>query len=247
MKKMICVLVALVMCLGMTAPAYATESGFVPSITYKPNPEIVPVEMENGETAIGVVRDAGGEIVDYVEDACLVITPIAHVWDEEKEVPAEVEQLLMFVYEELQTENMEIPYEKHEADLNPDEMVIRDLFDVRWYCEEHKEMVEQEGVVFEITFDLGIGPDVEIYVMTYDEQTGEWEPVVKTVNNGDGTVTCTFEHLCAVAFSMALAAEEAPVEQAASQNLLPWILALVLAGAAFLIILIAKKKKKTAA
>ena len=34
--------------------------------------------------------------------------------------------------------------------------------------------------------------------MTYND--GQWEPIRETRNNGDGTVTCLFEHLCPVAF-----------------------------------------------
>jgi hypothetical protein len=90
---------------------------------------------------------------------------------------------------------MKIPYDKHEANLDATNMVIRDLFDARWLCEEHRAMIEKEGFVFELTFDLGVVADTQIFVMTYDEDTEQWDPIVKTVNNGDGTVTCTFEHL----------------------------------------------------
>lgn len=248
MKKLVSVLIVLVMCLGVVVPAGATEGEFVPSITYKPNPEIVPVMDETGEEAIGVIRDESGEIIDYVDHDCLVITPIAHVWDPEIELPADVEQLLTFVYEELNNDNMEIPYEKHDAGLDAENMVIRDLFDARWSCEDHRIMIEKKGVVFEITFDLGVMPDVQIFAMTYDEETKEWSPVVNTVNNGDGTVTCTFEHLCAIEFSMPVAAAAVPVDDVPSVNVLPWVITLLLAAAAgFFIILFAKKKKKAEA
>lgn len=246
MRKLICLMIALVMCLTIAVPAYAAESDFVPSITYKPNPEIVPVENEEGEESIGVIRDENGEIIDYVDHGCLLVTPIAHVWDEEIEVPAEVEQLLTFVYEELNSNNMEIPYDKHGADLDPANMVIRDLFDARWSCEEHREMIEKEGVVFEITFDLGVVADAQIFVMTYDEEANEWSPIVKTVNNGDGTVTCTFEHLCAIEFSMPLVAATAPVDDAQSPNVLPWVILLIVAAVAVVGVVVVKNKKKTA-
>ena len=48
MKRFICLLTVLVLCLSLAAPVFAEEAGFVPSITYKPNPEIVPVEGEIG-------------------------------------------------------------------------------------------------------------------------------------------------------------------------------------------------------
>ena len=250
MKKIICLLTVLVLCMSLVVPAMAAEDDFVPSITYKPNPEIVPVTDEAGEEYIGVIRDQDGEILDYVGHGCLRITPIAHVWDEEIEVPQVIEDLLLFVYDSLNDGSMVIPSEKHEADLNADNMVIRDLFDARWVCEEHRKMIEEEGITFEIKFDLGVVAEAEIFVMTYDEETKEWSPIVETVNNGDGTVTCTFEHLCAIEFSMPVAAAmpSAPAEDVqAGANMLPWYIILALAIGAFVVVLIARKKKQKAA
>lgn len=246
MRKVICMIAVLLLCMSIVAPVYAAEDSFVPSITYKPNPEIVPVENEKGGESIGVIRDENGEIIDYVDHGCLLITPIAHVWDEEIEIPADVERLLTFVYEELNFNNMEIPYDKHGADLDPANMVIRDLFDARWSCEEHREMIEKEGVVFEITFDLGVVADAQIFVMTYDEEANEWSPIVKTVNNGDGTVTCTFEHLCAIEFSMPIVAAAVPVDDAQNPNVLPWVILLIVAAVAVVGVVVVKNKKKTA-
>jgi hypothetical protein len=138
---------------------------------------------------------------------------------------------------------MKIPYDKHEANLDATNMVIRDLFDARWLCEEHRAMIEKEGFVFELTFDLGVVADTQIFVMTYDEDTEQWDPIVKTVNNGDGTVTCTFEHLCAIEFSMPMAAASIPTDDAQAPNVLPWILVLLAAIAAVGGILVSKKKK----
>lgn len=248
MRRIVCLLIVLVLCLSIAAPAFASEGEFVPSIIYKPTPEIVPVIGEDGQEYIGtVIRDSDGEILGYAGHGCLLVTPIAEVWDPTKEVPEDVERLLTFVYEELNSNNMEIPYDKHGANLNPDEMVIRDLFDARWACDEHREMVEAEGVVFEITFDLGVVADAQIYVMTYDEETNEWSPIVKTVNNGDGTVTCTFEHLCAIEFSMPMVATVAPVDEATGTNTTPWFIALAVSALAAVGIVVGKNKKKASA
>ena len=246
MKKIICVITVLLLCASMALPVFAAEDSFVPSITYKPNPELVPVVGDDGEEYIGIMRDENGEIVDYVGVGCLRITPIAHVWDEEIEVPTEIEELLLFVYNGLNDGSMEIPYEKHEADLDPANMVIRDLFDARWGCEDHPKMLEPEGVVLELTFDLGVVADAQIFVQTYDEEAEEWNPIVKTVNNGDGTVTCTFEHLCAIEFSMPLAAAVVPTDDVQQPNILPWIILLIVAAGAVIGVVIAKNKKKAA-
>lgn len=246
MRKILCMLTVLLLCMSMVFPVFASEGSFVPSITYKPEPKIVPVVDENGNEALGRILNSEGEVVDYVEPDCLLVTPIAHVWDEEIEVSDEVEKLLLFVYDGLNDGSMEILYDKHEADLDPANMVIRDLFDARWGCEDHPLMLEPEGVVLELTFDLGVVADAQIFVQTYDEVTKEWSPIVKTVNNGDGTVTCTFEHLCAIEFSMPLAATVVPTEQVEKANIMPWIILLIVAAAAVVGVVVAKNKKKAA-
>ena len=243
MKKVLSVVVAMLLCMSLVMPAFAAEDiGFVPSITYKPAPEIVPVYDENGNPYVAVIKDGEGNIIDLVEAGCLIVTPIAHVWDEEIEVPQEIEELLLYLYTSLNDGSMEIPYEKHEANLVPDNMAIRDLFDARWGCEEHPKMLAPKGVVLELTFDLGIMPDVEVFVQSYDEATGIWEPIVSAVNNGDGTLTCVFEHLCGIEFSV----EIERTEKKASFNELPWVIVLILAAVAVVGILVAKKKKNVA-
>ena len=80
MRKLICLMTVLLLCASLIMPAFAAEEeGFVPSITYKPVPEIVPVQGEDGKDYIGVICNAEGEIIDYVEAGCLRITPVAHL------------------------------------------------------------------------------------------------------------------------------------------------------------------------
>lgn len=244
MKKLICFITVLLLCVNMAMPAYAAEDNFVPSITYKPNPEIIPVPGEDLQEYLGVIRDATGKILGYLEEGYLEITPIAHIWDEVNKVSEAVRQLLQSVYDGLNDGSIEIPYDKHEADLDPANMVIRDLFDARFTDKKYDEMLEPDGVVLELTFDLGVVADAEVYVQTYDEETGEWEPIVETVNNGDGTVTCTFEHLCAIAFSMPVNATTPPVEEPQAPNVLPWIIAFIVAAIAVIWTLFTKKKNK---
>lgn len=243
MRKIICLFIALVMCLSIAVPALAADSGFVPSITYKPDPEIITVKDEKGDDAVAVIRNDKGEVVDYVDHGCFKITPIAHIWDEEIEVPEYIEKLLTSVYDGLNDGTLTINYDAFNSNLKASDMVIRDLFDIRWYCDEHRALLEQEGNTLDIIFDLGVVSEAQIFVATFDENTKEWSPIVKTVNNGDGTVTCTFEHFCAVSFSMPLAGTVVPVDDAQPANLLLWIIILLLAVAVFVTVLIIKNKK----
>ena len=84
------------------------------------------------------------------------------------------------------------------------------------------------------------------FELTYDEDANEWSPIVKTVNNGDGTVTCTFEHLCAIEFSMPVAAAAVVTEENQNPNIIPWIILLCVAVAGVIVVLVAKNKKKAA-
>ena len=246
MRKVISVLIAMILCMGLVMPAYAVEDGFVPSITYKPDPQIVPVTDEEGGEFIGVIMDKSGNAVEYVGDGCLLITPIAHVWDEEIEVIQEVEDLLLEVYDGLNDGTLNIPYKDAPQPLNPDDMVIRDLFDLRWICDHGHPTITRDEHMFEVTFDVGVVADAQIYASVYDEDTGTWNFIEKLVNNGDGTITCRFEQLGVVAFSMPVVdTENVDKDTPDIGSLLPWIIALALAvvAAVVVIIVIARRKK----
>lgn len=235
MKRTITIMILLVMVLTLATPVFASENAFVPSISYKPAPKIVTTTDEAGNEALGVFVNEAGEVVDYARHGCLIITPLADALDEEKPVPKVIRDLLLYVYDALRTEEMEIPYEKLELDLVNENMVVRDLYDIRWACKEHEELLNKEGVTFRIIFDLDMEPDVLVHVLSYDEYTEEWEPIVKSENNGDGTVTCVFEHFCVASFSV----EVAPQRTAS----FPWLWVLLLMAALFLLIVLIIKRR----
>lgn len=209
MKKIIACLVALMICATMVLPAVAAEDTFTPSVTNKPAPEIVPVEDEDGNPALAeVVR--GDEVIGYVYEDCLVITSVADALTS-TEIPDAARTLLLNVYDKLMKDEMKIPYDLFNAGLKADKMAIRDLFDISFLCGDgsmaidHPEILEPEGVVLRLTFDLGVGANDKVFTSIYKNEA--WGPIVSTINNGDGTVTCTFEHLCPVAFSVETADE----------------------------------------
>ena len=195
MKRVLTAVMVLAFVLCLATPAFADENNFVPSISVKGAPSFVP--DENG--IIGVVYDADGNVVDYLGEDCLLVTSIADVASSDM-IPDDAAALLLSVYNKLVSGEMVLPADKLAANLEPNELVIRDLVDISWICEDHEEMVAPDGVVFKVTLDLGVAADDDVFVLTY--KNSQWNPIVDVVNNGDGTITCTFEHLCPVAFAV---------------------------------------------
>lgn len=235
MKRAISLLIALVMCLGLAVPAFAAE--FVPSITGKDAPEIVPIEDDDGNEAIGTIEQ-NGDIIDYVYGDCLVITPVSEATTSTL-IPDDAEELLLDVYEQLSDGSMELPYNKISSDLDPDDMVIKDLFDVSWLCEEHPPIVAQEGVTVTLIFDLGVDKDTTVYCMTY--MNNAWDPVVSCVNNGDGTVTVVFEDFCPVVF--AVEKETPPASTGDNSNVHVWMIVMAVSVVALGAVLVLSHRK----
>lgn len=198
MKRFFAIITVVMMCISLAVPALAAQE-FMPSVTNKPAPEIVPVLDPEGNPHIGLVRNEDGEIVSYVDEGCLIITPVSEV-ETSTEIPEASRVILRDVYSKLTAGTMTIPYEKHGVGLDTSNMVIRDLFDATFVCQEHPAMLEPEGVTLELIFDLNVKADVDVYAMTY--KNSQWDPIVSCTNNGDGTVTAVFEKLCPVEFSI---------------------------------------------
>ena len=244
MKKILICLVVALLCVSMAAPAYATD--FTPSVENKPAPSIVPVIDEDGNPRPGVILDEDGNIISYLDEDCLVMTSVADA-DISTEIPKDAKNLLLWLYQQLVKGDMKMPYELHNPTYGPDDMAIRDLFDVTFLCGDHPEMLEAVGVVLVLTFDLGVKPDQDVSVMTYKEEDGGWADIHDITNNGDGTVTCVFEHLCPVAFSVATG--DGPIQTGDTDTFSVWgIVALgALVAIAVLTYVYYRSTKKSAA
>ena len=251
MRRVFACIVALMVCAAMVLPVAA--STFTPSVTNKPAPRIVPMMDPDGNPVWGEILE-DGVVIDYLYEGCLIVTSVADA-PTSTEIPDDSEDLLLSVYSKLQSGEMKLPYDK--LGLKEKNAVIRDLFDATFVCGDadslfavdHPEVLEPEGVVLRITFDLGVAATDKIHTMTYKD--GQWNPIVKTVNNGDGTVTCTFEKLCPVVFVMETA-EDTPVDppktgDPAGENMIVWIItaaASLVAIAALVVIYRVKFSKK---
>lgn len=244
MKRFLSLLVAALMLVTLICPCFAAEDDFVPSIGYKPSPDIVPVEGEDGSSHIGIIRDSDGNIVDYVDPGCLLVTPIGDALDKDSDILDEVREALLDLYNALLDGSNSVPYE--DLGLDPSLMSVFDLFDIRFLCEEHPAMLKNGSYTLELTFDLGIGATTPVYAMIYNLETGKWEQV-KLVNNGDGTVTCNFGCVGIVVFStMKVDSGTTAPDTGDSSSLGIWIAVLAVSAAALVgVVLLLKKKTVT--
>ena len=203
MKKLLAVTLAIIMVLSLTISASAVQ--FVESITNKNAPSLVIIDRTDGKDVVGSITDPDGNKVstEYLE--CLIITSITDALAG-KDAPEGVNEELIKVYNELKDgvkisevcpELKDVVKDKWGAGKDVDDLVIKDLFDVTDYCEDIPTHLKG-GSILDLTFDLGISSNTFITAMVYVD--GKWQPVVDTINNGDGTVTVKFDKICPVAF-----------------------------------------------
>lgn len=225
MKKFISLVLVLVLCLSLACPAFAAETTFVPSISYKDGPDADNAELKD--------ENVGG---------CLVITSITEAKNKSTDITQDDRDLLLYVYDQLKSGDMKLPLEN-------DEYVIRELVDVNFKemaCvnpgHQHEEVLEETEESITIVFNLGVAKDTNVVVMKYHE--GAWENIKSVVNNGDGTVTCVFDHFCPVVFCVEADAADVPAQtgDAVGQNLMLWVV-LMVASLAAVVVLLARRRK----
>ncbi|MBQ8859964.1 MAG: hypothetical protein IJ015_01335 [Ruminococcus sp.] len=203
MKRLLAIVLSIVMVLTLTVSVSAAE--FVPSITNKGAPQLVVIDIVDGKEVVGYITDADGNQLSTEYLDCLIISSITEALNGEK-LPEGVKEQLLKVYDEFVNgaklsevcpDLIEIVKDKWSKDKTPDDLVIKDLFDVTDYCEDIPTHLK-DGTVLDLTFDLGIGSGTFITAMVYVD--GKWVPVKDCINNGDGTVTVKFTEICPVAF-----------------------------------------------
>lgn len=181
MKKLICLLVALVLCMSTVVPVLA-QSDFVPSITYK------------GSLSADKAVMGDKDVTD-----CLVITSIKEAKDKTTDITQEERDALLDVYKKLSEGQMELPLEG--------KYTIRDLVDVNFGYEDcrsdqshgdKKEQLKQDGVTLAVDFDMNMKKTEKLKVLTYVDS--QWKLMENVTINADGTVTVVFEEICPVAF-----------------------------------------------
>lgn len=242
MKRFLCVLAVLLMCVGLVCPAYAAQNDFVPSVSRPQKPTIKDVilaikdQIESGE---GV-------------DGCVIITTVQEAKDKITDIYQEERELLIEVYEQLSGGAMTLPVSQNYA--------ILDVVDVNFKagtCVEtehtHEPEMEQEETILVVDFELGVEATTEVVVMVYVDE--EWKPVEKVTNNGDGTITCELPDVGPVAFCVPAQEEAQPATQPATvpapqpkpaegDNPFLWLFLLLLAFLLFLLLIFLRRKRE---
>ena len=209
MKKVLSCMLVVVMLLSFTMAASA--AGFVPSVSYKPAPEIV-------------------DIVDHEHDDCIIITPVADA-KESEDLTEEKKEALLEQYEKLSDPDTKIS--DLVADFE-DDLVVKDLFDVTIICSDLAEDLH-DGETVDVVLKTPVAEKGEIYAMVYVD--GKWTKV-PAVNNGDGTITLTLSGEGIVA--LLVPAEEAGVDipdTGDNSKVIMWS-AIMLAALALIVVLV---------
>lgn len=206
MKKNIKRVIAFLLCLTVVGPVITTRAEFTPSVSSKPAPEIVTTPDGEGREIIGYVKNSSGNVLSTEYKGALIVTPISEA-DTSSQIPKKAAEELKIVYNDIVLGKT--VFSKYDAlnrmvesalgaGKNADALVVRDLFDITEVSSTIKSNLPGQGNTMDITFDLDIAADEFIAVMVYRDS--KWQLIPNVVNNGDGTITCTFDYFCPVAF-----------------------------------------------
>lgn len=252
MKKLISFLLILTTLFAFSFNAMATVE-FTPSVTNKGAPDVVYTEEDN--TVFGYMLDEFGNIIHKTVDDCFEIISFADI-EKSTTLSDKEKELINKLYSELTDSDTnlselcpdlnDIVKDKLGNEYDADDLVIRDYFDIDELCEEVKKQLPKDGVTLELTFDLSIGKNDFITAMVYID--GKWQVVPNIVNNGDGTVTVTFEEFGPVAFLVPgnTVYTSAPATGDTNYNsLILWSSVLVVSIGAIVFVICTSKKKKS--
>ena len=206
MKKVLSLVMAIVLALTITISA--TAATFVPSIENKGAPQLIILDNTDEGFVVGYITDKDGNKITTEYLDCFIITSITEALDKNSDVPDSIRKELVEQYKDICDDSTklsdicpeldEIVKNKWGKDKSVDDLVIKDFFDISGDCDQIEEHLSKDGTTIELTFDVGVAGDTFITAMVYVD--GKWQPVVDTINNGDGTVTVKFSKICPVAF-----------------------------------------------
>lgn len=171
MKKLICLLVSLALCAGLALPVLAAETRFVPSYGL----EVEEAVLENEDVK-----------------ACVTVTSVTEAKDKSTDISQEERETLVEVYDALSDGSMILPVSG--------EYQFVELMDVSFALEGCRQAEDHAHEDAEANLTVKFRMEIEAYealiALTYIDE--KWEPVESIADNGDGTVTITFDEICPV-------------------------------------------------
>lgn len=204
MKKVWCLVIVLVLALSMACSVFAADGSenddeFTSSVAVDSG--WVQYKDDSGKNIWGeiVTEDDLGGCISIIGEECILDVSVFEAMHNEG-VPAAIKDKLIDIYHAILGNDIEFPYDQIDSRLKPEYMVIRDLIDLSWLCDEHKEWDEKDGHYVKLTFNVGVKENLPVYAMVYNGE--EWVPAIDVVNNDDGTVTVIMEDIGMVAFSV---------------------------------------------
>ena len=229
MKKLVCLLLALLVCMGSfasckKAPAapngnapVQTEENVTPEQEKQTEATTEPAEEKDSEGSVveettagdteftpSVTYKNGPAVITASLDGqnvleCIVVTNIKQAKEKKTDIAQPERDMLVEVYEKLVSGEMNLPIEG--------EYVIRDLIDISFKyedCRQKQEHGSKDEIVARentlLTLDLDLDIAENEKMAVYTYVDGEWVEIPGVVNNGNGTVTGAFENICPVAF-----------------------------------------------
>ena len=213
-KALSCMLVIVMLTFAFTS--VVSGAGFVPSVSYKPAPEIV-------------------DIVGHEHNDCIIITPVAKV-EESKVLTVEKKKIFLEQYEKLSDPDTKI------SDLISDfknDLVVKDLFDLTVICSELTEHLK-DGKTVDVVLRTPLANNTDIYSMIY--VNGKWSKL-PVVNNGDGTITLTIsdEGVIALLVPAESVDMEAP-ETGDNSKVIMWSVVMVAALALIIVLVFVNRR-----
>lgn len=203
MKKISSLLLAGILALSLSVPAFAAE--FTPSVESKAAPEVVTQTDSSGNECAAIIYDADGNELVGVPVGDLIVTPVSSTDDT---ASAEVKAALESAYEQLQSvsslaelsSDLESVIKEVSPELTLDDLVVRDLFDVR-VTGTYAEYLSQDGTSISVRFELSADAESLAAVLHNVEGT-TWETVSndRITRNSDNTADVVFYSLSPVAF-----------------------------------------------
>ncbi len=220
MKKVLSIVLVMVTLLTFSVSALAANVEFVPSIENKGAPTVVD------------------------SNATVTVTPVGEA-ETSTTLSADAKAALVKAYDELSAKGASLSALCSDLDAvaaaalgegkKGDDLVVRDLFDVT-------AANLTEGTALNVTFKLGVAAKDFVTAMVYNN--GAWT-AVKTVNNGDGTVSCTLEKAGAVALLVpsTTGSTAGSPDTGDNSNLTLWISVMAVALVAIVGLVVVERKK----